>query len=441
MPALDADPLPPPAPAQATARRPARPDPVRARPRRAASWAGVTGLSRTAVSARLASLAARRARAGGRGGVRHRRPPGLAPWCSTRDAGLVLAVAVGRSRSQVVGVRPRRHRAGLGQPRPGGRPRPRRADARRRAAPRARCWPTWAAPADEVRGVGMSLAGIVDRAGGVSVDSPALAGWDGVPLAPYLPRGDQRAAGDRQRLQRDGRLASADGQHCSTSTTTSSCSRPRPASASASSPTADLVRGHRGAAGRARARQGRRPPPGCRAAAATPGCLETVAGGWALVERLRGGGPARCTTSATWSPRRCTATGEARAVVRESGRRVGEALAATRHRRSTPAPSSSAATWPGPSTRSPPACATPCSPAPPRSPGATCRCSRRRYGERAGLVGCVRLALDEVLSPRARSTPCWPGPDARTVAAPGRGGGGDFSYPRSRVYSLPLLPL
>ena len=40
--------------------------------------------------------------------------------------------------------------------------------------------------ADDVRGVGMSIAGVVDAGRVMSVDSPALAGWDGVPLEPFV---------------------------------------------------------------------------------------------------------------------------------------------------------------------------------------------------------------------------------------------------------------
>ncbi|THJ02956.1 ROK family protein, partial [Nocardioides sp.] len=43
-----------------------------------------------------------------------------------------------------------------------------------------------AAGAPPVLGIGMSLPGVVDSERGVSVDTPVMAGWDGVPLAPYL---------------------------------------------------------------------------------------------------------------------------------------------------------------------------------------------------------------------------------------------------------------
>ncbi len=38
----------------------------------------------------------------------------------------------------------------------------------------------------EVIGIGLSIPGTVDVAAGASLDSPMMAGWDGVALAPYL---------------------------------------------------------------------------------------------------------------------------------------------------------------------------------------------------------------------------------------------------------------
>src|SRR4051794_15381057 len=144
----------------------------------------VTGLSRTAVGARLASLTgAGLVLEGEEESATGGRP--ASTLVLNREAGLVLAVAIGRSRSQLsvcaldgselssvshdqeVGLGPdvlmpvvvehlRRMLVELGR------------------------------SGDEVRGVGFSLSGTVDPVRVVSVDSPALAGWDGVPLAPYL---------------------------------------------------------------------------------------------------------------------------------------------------------------------------------------------------------------------------------------------------------------
>ena len=39
---------------------------------------------------------------------------------------------------------------------------------------------------DDVRAVGLSIPGTVDAERGASLDSPIMAGWDGVELAPFL---------------------------------------------------------------------------------------------------------------------------------------------------------------------------------------------------------------------------------------------------------------
>ena len=43
-----------------------------------------------------------------------------------------------------------------------------------------------ARPAKHVRAVGLSIPGTVDFERGTSLDSPIMAGWDGVELAPFL---------------------------------------------------------------------------------------------------------------------------------------------------------------------------------------------------------------------------------------------------------------
>src|SRR5680860_1697155 len=147
----------------------------------------VTGLSRTAVAARVAVLLKsglvvegvdeeRPPSSGGRPPVRLR---------FNRDAGVVLAGAIGRSRTQLavcdldgtvlaasdldqeVGsaaedLMPQvvagftKLLAGLGR------------------------------PAQAVRAVGLCIPGTVDYVRGASLDSPIMAGWDGVKLAPFL---------------------------------------------------------------------------------------------------------------------------------------------------------------------------------------------------------------------------------------------------------------
>jgi predicted NBD/HSP70 family sugar kinase len=248
---------------------------------------------------------------------------------------------------------------------------------------------------DEVRGVGLSLAGTVDRARGVSVDSPALAGWDGVPLAPYLqevtgaPLVVDNDCNVMAASERDGHLLEHDDVlvlKASTGLGLGIVADGR------------LLRGHRGAAGEL----GHVKVPaaaGLLCRCGDTGCLEAVAGGWALVERFRERGH-QVDHVRDLVARAVHGHGEARAVVRESGRRVGEALAATvtvLNPRAVVVGGDMAGAF---DTFSAGLRDT-------LFPGTTALAGRdlqvlpATYGERAGLVGCVRLALDSVLSPRA----------------------------------------
>lgn len=353
----------------------------------------VTGLSRTAVSARLASLeAAGLVLEGEEESATGGRP--ASTLVLDRDAGLVLAVAVGRSRSQMsvcsldgtelasvshdqeVGLGPdvlmpvvAEHLAAM------------LADLGRSG--------------DEVRGVGLSLAGTVDRERGVSVDSPALAGWDGVPLAAYLhgvtgaPLVLDNDCNVMAASERDGHLR----EHDDVLVLKASTGLGLGIVAGG-----HLVRGHRGAAGEL----GHVKVPAaaglvCRCG--DTGCLEAVAGGWALVERLREAGQ-EVHHVRDLVAQAVRGDGEARAIVRESGRRVGEALAATvtvLNPRAVVVGGDMAGAF---DTFSAGLRDT-------LFPGTTALAGRdlqvlpATYGERAGLVGCVRLALDSVLSPRA----------------------------------------
>src|SRR3954447_8679701 len=149
----------------------------------------LTGLSRTAVAARIASLlesglvveGADEERQPSTGG---RPPVGLR---FNRDAGVVLAGAIGRSRTQLgvcdldggvlattdleqeVGAAPDdlmpQVLAGF-------------TDLLKEAGRRA----------TDVRAVGLSIPGTVELERGASLDSPIMAGWNGVELAPYLEK-------------------------------------------------------------------------------------------------------------------------------------------------------------------------------------------------------------------------------------------------------------
>src|ERR1700712_605348 len=149
----------------------------------------VTGLSRTAVAARIGALLEsglvvegvdeeREPSTGGRP------PVGLR---FNRDVGVVLAGAIGRSRTQL-GV------CDLD----GGVLATADLDQEVGAAPDD-LMPQVAAEltglvksvgrrAKDVRAVGLSIPGTVDFASGASLDSPIMAGWDGGELAPYLSK-------------------------------------------------------------------------------------------------------------------------------------------------------------------------------------------------------------------------------------------------------------
>ena len=144
----------------------------------------LTGLSRTAVAARVAALQARglvleRAEAHSTGG----RP--AARLVFNADAGVVLAAAIGRSRTQLgvcnlagavltmadvdqeIGIGPDELMPDIAK----------RLEALLDETGRRH---------DEVLGVGLSIPGTADTAHGCSLDSPTMSGWDGIALAPYL---------------------------------------------------------------------------------------------------------------------------------------------------------------------------------------------------------------------------------------------------------------
>ena len=157
-----------------------------------------TGLSRTAVAARVAALAdqgliVEREQAPSTGG----RPAALLTF--NADAGVVLAAAIGRSRTrlavcnlageilaagdidQEIGIGPDELMPDVVK----------RLDVLLDGHRDAR-----------IHGVGLCLPGTVDQQRGCSLDSPIMSGWDGVPLAPVLRRADRCARHPRQRRQR-----------------------------------------------------------------------------------------------------------------------------------------------------------------------------------------------------------------------------------------------
>jgi predicted NBD/HSP70 family sugar kinase len=275
----------------------------------------LTGLSRTAVVARVQALTSaglllvgeELASTGGR-------PPGALLF--NADAAVVLAVAVGRSRSQLavldlegreIRSDSRDHEVGVGpdvlMPQV----------AERLAGLLADVEPPVAA-------IGLSLPGTVDAERGRSLDSPVMAGWDGVELAPYLAdlggaplyvANDADVLARAELLGRGDRLRDALVVKASTGLGLGIVAGGR------------VVGGHLGAAGeightRVEAAEGL----ACRCG--TTGCLETLAAGWALVARLDRPGVGHVRDLVALAHQ---GDAGARGLLREGGRRLGEVLA------------------------------------------------------------------------------------------------------------------
>ena len=171
----------------------------------------LTGLSRTAVAARLGALlgsglvvegADDRDRA-----PLDRRTARRWQLRFNRDAGVVLAGAIGRSRTQLgVCDLDGTVLASVDLDQEVG---PAADDLMPQVvAASGPCSTRSGARPDDVRAVGLSIPGTVDFARGASLDSPIMAGWDGVELAPFL-RPLTRPGLRRQRRQRDGAVRAA----------------------------------------------------------------------------------------------------------------------------------------------------------------------------------------------------------------------------------------
>ncbi len=279
-----------------------------------------TALSRTAVSARVSALVSRGlvvevAEGPSTGG----RPP--ARLVLNTAGGVVLAGAIGRSRTQlavcdlagdVLATRDVDQEVGTGpdglMPRVAGGFEDLLAELGR--------------PGGDVLGVGLSIPGTVDREAGCSLDSPVMHGWDGVVLAPYL---SARAAAPV--------LVDNDANVMALSERRGHLERfPDVLMVKASTGLGVgvvsggvLQRGALGAAGEiGHTKVADAAEVSCRCG--DRGCVEAVAGGWALVqvlrERGREVGHVRDVVSLALD-----GDAEARGLIRESGRRLGEVLA------------------------------------------------------------------------------------------------------------------
>ena len=279
----------------------------------------LTGLSRTAVSARVAMLATQglvieRELAPSTGG----RPASFVTF--NADGGVVLSAAIGRSRTRlavcnlagdILAATDIDQEPGLGPD-----------DLMPDIVKRLDALVASGYRDAKIYGVGVSLPGTVDRARGCSLDSPIMSGWDGVPLPPYFAeltdapvildndanvitlaerRGDRQAFDDLLVIKASTGLG------------------------------AGIIAGgslQRGAV-QAAGEFGHNKTP---AATGVPcrcgdtGCLEAIAGGWALVRALQADGRAvghlRDVVELANS-----GDPDARRMIRDSGRHVGEVVA------------------------------------------------------------------------------------------------------------------
>jgi predicted NBD/HSP70 family sugar kinase len=281
----------------------------------------LTGLSRTAVSARVAALAARglvieREQAPSTGG----RPAAFLSF--NADAGIVLSAAIGRSRTrlavcnlagEILAATDIEQEPGLG---------PddlmpdvvKRLDALLDDSGRRD---------DRIYGVGLSLPGTVDQQHGGSLNSPIMTGWDGVPLPPYFAELTDAPV----ILDNDTNVIALAERRCDRQAFDDLL-----VIKASTGLGAGIIAGgalQRGAV-QAAGEFGHNKTPaaeGVPCRCGDTGCLEAIAGGWALVRALkedgRSVGHLRDVVELANS-----GDAEARRMIRDSGRHVGEVLAA-----------------------------------------------------------------------------------------------------------------
>ena len=288
----------------------------------------VTGLSRTAVAARVASLldtglvvegteATDGVRLPSSGG----RPPARLRF--DRDAGVVLAGAIGRSRTQLAVCN--LEGAVLASTDLDQEVGPAAGDLMPQAVKAfAGLLDDVGREASSVRAVGLSIPGTVDAERGASLDSPIMNGWAGVELAPYL-----------RELTRAPVFVDNDANVMALSERRGHLERHRDLVFVKASTGigvgvvigGTLVRGALGAAGEiGHTKLAAAAGLGCRCG--ETGCLETVAGGWALTQAARAEGQdvAHVRDLVELAVR---GDADARHRVREAGRRIGEVMAAS----------------------------------------------------------------------------------------------------------------
>ncbi|GAA2799358.1 ROK family protein [Mycolicibacterium pallens] len=281
----------------------------------------LTGLSRTAVGSRIAALGRRGlVSEGEEGPSTGGRPPALVRF--NAEAAVVLSAAIGRSRTRLAVCNLAGDIQALAD-----------MDSEIRIGPDDLMpdlvkrlevlLDETGRPLQDVLGVGVSLPGTVDQQRGCSLASPVMSGWDGVPLEPYFrnltsaPIVLDNDTNVQALSERRGPLKIHDDLLLIKASTGLG---------------AGIVSGgvlQRGAVGAA----GEFGHNKTAAAAGIPcrcgdtGCLEAVAGGWALVRTLQEQGRAvnhiRDVVELANH-----GDGEVRRLLRESGRHVGEVIAA-----------------------------------------------------------------------------------------------------------------
>jgi predicted NBD/HSP70 family sugar kinase len=281
----------------------------------------VSGLSRTAVTARVnalldSGLVAEAEEGESTGG----RPPGVLAF--RPGAGVVLAAAVGRSRTQlaVCDLGARVLASADLEKEVAATPDEVMAEVAERLAGMLE---QLGRPAEQVRGAGISIPGTVDLERGMSLDSPIMKGWDGVPLAPYL----QEVADVPTFVDNDANALALSERRGHLETFGDAVMLKASTGLGAGLVVGGrLLRGALGAAGevghvKVPAAAGR----ACRCGEL--GCLEAVAGGWALVQDMQERGlPVGHVRDLVALA--LDGDAMARRALRESGRRTGEVLGA-----------------------------------------------------------------------------------------------------------------
>ena len=177
-----------------------------------------------------------------------------------------------------------------------------------------------------VYGIGLSLPGTVDRERGCSRDSPILRGWDGVELRPYFAE-LQRLSGVPVMLDNDANaIALARARRELSDSTICWCSRSRPGWVRGSSPAGYCSAAPPrppGSSGTTRSLR----PKGFRAGAVTPAAWRPSQAAGRVVHALQQQGrPVRHMRDVVELANGGDA--EARRMIRDSGRYVGEVVAA-----------------------------------------------------------------------------------------------------------------